>query len=162
MSDEASKIDVRVVFFFFKQKTAYEIGVRLVGSEMCIRDRTYTYADFVICSANLNDRRVDPFSTYPYLHHPAKIPSWFGDVRRDHSRQARPDSTKRAIKTSLDVNLSRKPGLDLCCDLLQHLQGVPRTYLQFLSFYIIYIRTTVMVRPWKWVLRSRIIDSWSS
>src|SRR5664279_3765096 len=30
---------VCVVFFFFKQKTAYEIGVRLVGSEMCIRDR---------------------------------------------------------------------------------------------------------------------------
>ena len=27
--------------FFFKQKTAYEIGVRLVGSEMCIRDRTW-------------------------------------------------------------------------------------------------------------------------
>jgi len=25
--------------FFFKQKTAYEIGVRLVGSGMCIRDR---------------------------------------------------------------------------------------------------------------------------
>src|SRR5680860_1891484 len=30
-------------FFFFKQKTAYEIGVRLVGSEMCIRDRYQTY-----------------------------------------------------------------------------------------------------------------------
>ena len=30
------------MFFFFKQKTAYEIGVRLVGSEMCIRDSTYT------------------------------------------------------------------------------------------------------------------------
>eukprot|EP01016_Furgasonia_blochmanni_P010840 TRINITY_DN1468_c0_g1_i2.p1 TRINITY_DN1468_c0_g1~~TRINITY_DN1468_c0_g1_i2.p1 ORF type:complete len:401 (+),score=130.03 TRINITY_DN1468_c0_g1_i2:3-1205(+) len=29
----------RSSFFFFKQKTAYEIGVRLVGSEMCIRDR---------------------------------------------------------------------------------------------------------------------------
>ena len=26
------------VFFFFKQKTAYEIPLRLVGSEMCIRD----------------------------------------------------------------------------------------------------------------------------
>ena len=26
------------LLFFFKQKTAYEIGVRLVGSEMCIRD----------------------------------------------------------------------------------------------------------------------------
>ena len=39
----------------------------------------------------------------------------------------------RATKTNSAVNLSRKPGLDLCCDLLQHLQGVPRTC----SFYII-------------------------
>ena len=30
------------IVFFFKQKTAYEIGVRLVGSEMCIRDRPYS------------------------------------------------------------------------------------------------------------------------
>ncbi len=29
-----------IVFFFFKQKTAYEISACLVGSEMCIRDRT--------------------------------------------------------------------------------------------------------------------------
>ena len=29
---------VHVVFFFFKQKTAYEIYYGLVGSEMCIRD----------------------------------------------------------------------------------------------------------------------------
>src|SRR5428012_7363 len=28
-----------LVFFFFKQKTAYEIMPSLVGSEMCIRDR---------------------------------------------------------------------------------------------------------------------------
>ena len=28
-----------IVFFFFKQKTAYEIMPSLVGSEMCIRDR---------------------------------------------------------------------------------------------------------------------------
>ena len=28
-----------VVFFFFKQKTAYEVLRSLVGSEMCIRDR---------------------------------------------------------------------------------------------------------------------------
>jgi len=26
------------VFFFFKQKTAYEFRLSLVGSEMCIRD----------------------------------------------------------------------------------------------------------------------------
>ncbi len=31
---------VVVFFFFFKQKTAYEISLGLVGSEMCIRDRT--------------------------------------------------------------------------------------------------------------------------
>ena len=29
-------------FFFFKQKTAYEISACLVGSEMCIRDRVYS------------------------------------------------------------------------------------------------------------------------
>ena len=34
----------------------------------------------------------------------------------------------RSIKTNSGVDLSRKPGLDLCCDLLQRLQGVvPRT-----------------------------------
>ncbi len=32
--------DETVTFFFFKQKTAYEILIGLVGSEMCIRDRT--------------------------------------------------------------------------------------------------------------------------
>ncbi len=31
------------VFFFFKQKTAYEIAQCLVGSEMCIRDRLPGY-----------------------------------------------------------------------------------------------------------------------
>ena len=34
--------------FFFKQKTAYEISLGLVGSEMCIRDRT----SFVPCQRN--------------------------------------------------------------------------------------------------------------
>ncbi len=29
-----------IFFFFFKQKTAYENRLSLVGSEMCIRDRT--------------------------------------------------------------------------------------------------------------------------
>ena len=49
----------------------------------------------------------------------------------------------RAIKTGSAVNLSRKPGLDLCCDLRQHLQGVPRTC----RFYII-IRTYIdFARP---------------
>ena len=33
----------------------------------------------------------------------------------------------RSIKTNSSVNMSRKPELDLCCDLLQHLEGVQRT-----------------------------------
>ena len=42
----------------------------------------------------------------------------------------------RSIKTNSAVNLSRKHGLDPCCDLLQHLQGVPRTctFLVFTSY----------------------------
>ena len=39
----------------------------------------------------------------------------------------------RSIETNRAVNPSRKPGLGVCCDLLQHLQGVPRTC----SFYTI-------------------------
>ena len=35
--------------FFFKQKTAYEITTRLVGSEMCIRDRSRGRCDDVWC-----------------------------------------------------------------------------------------------------------------
>ena len=49
----------------------------------------------------------------------------------------------RSIKTNSAVNLSRKPGLDLCCDLLQHLQWVPRTSC---SYYII-IRTSILLVP---------------
>ena len=35
-------IELVVFFFFFKQKTAYEMLRSLVGSEMCIRDRINT------------------------------------------------------------------------------------------------------------------------
>ena len=34
------------IFFFFKQKTAYEISACLVGSEMCIRDRLRVGAEY--------------------------------------------------------------------------------------------------------------------
>ena len=35
------------LFFFFKQKTAYEMLRSLVGSEMCIRDRHMGYPFFL-------------------------------------------------------------------------------------------------------------------
>eukprot|EP01016_Furgasonia_blochmanni_P012751 TRINITY_DN16383_c0_g1_i2.p1 TRINITY_DN16383_c0_g1~~TRINITY_DN16383_c0_g1_i2.p1 ORF type:complete len:158 (-),score=27.48 TRINITY_DN16383_c0_g1_i2:174-647(-) len=55
-------------FFFFKQKTAYEIMPSLVGSEMCIRDRymgqqTITNrgtgsGDLSILNGSMNDSRI--------------------------------------------------------------------------------------------------------
>ena len=53
-----------VCFFFFKQKTAYEIGVRLVGSEMCIRDRLCAHAALCgasrdVCAALMNAATTD-------------------------------------------------------------------------------------------------------
>ena len=46
-------LPVVVFFFFFKQKTAYEISACLVGSEMCIRDRySKTSSSQVTAKAN--------------------------------------------------------------------------------------------------------------
>ena len=51
-ADDSLRVDLggrRIIKkFFFKQKTAYEIGVRLVGSEMCIRDRNRILLLFVV------------------------------------------------------------------------------------------------------------------
>ncbi len=38
VQSERVKMWEQVWFFFFKQKTAYEISACLVGSEMCVRD----------------------------------------------------------------------------------------------------------------------------
>ena len=53
-----------VVFFFFKQKTAYEIMPSLVGSEMCIRDSLHPTAPSKEAFENGNDR--------PAAHHRPK------------------------------------------------------------------------------------------
>eukprot|EP00831_Metopus_contortus_P009510 TRINITY_DN13661_c0_g2_i1.p2 TRINITY_DN13661_c0_g2~~TRINITY_DN13661_c0_g2_i1.p2 ORF type:complete len:152 (-),score=29.32 TRINITY_DN13661_c0_g2_i1:5-460(-) len=55
------------IFFFFKQKTAYEMQRGLVGSEMCIRDRIYCMLRFGIfhCDCLNNEAlsvRVAPYS----------------------------------------------------------------------------------------------------
>ena len=42
MTADSTNEDGKLLFFFFKQKTAYEISACLVGSEMCIRDRSDT------------------------------------------------------------------------------------------------------------------------
>eukprot|EP00658_Telonema_sp_P-2_P073457 TRINITY_DN62532_c0_g1_i1.p1 TRINITY_DN62532_c0_g1~~TRINITY_DN62532_c0_g1_i1.p1 ORF type:complete len:107 (+),score=19.18 TRINITY_DN62532_c0_g1_i1:1-321(+) len=45
-------------FFFFKQKTAYEMLRSLVGSEMCIRDRLMPSSDQVNLLSLLNRNHV--------------------------------------------------------------------------------------------------------
>ena len=57
----------------FKQKTAYEIGVRLVGSEMCIRDRSWTStcSNFLLRIPHLPDSGA-LCETRPG-HHPAGV-----------------------------------------------------------------------------------------
>ena len=59
----------RSFFFFFKQKTAYEIGVRLVGSEMCIRDRPCPDSFFqnVWTIFPIHQNRIHLYSALPYL-----------------------------------------------------------------------------------------------
>ena len=49
----------------------------------------------------------------------------------------------RSMKTNSAVNLSGKPGLDVCCDLLHHLQRVPRTC----TFHIIIYTYIDFARP---------------
>ena len=49
-----------ILFFFFKQKTAYEISACLVGSEMCIRDRR-THMRYHSLSKSKADRHMEPF-----------------------------------------------------------------------------------------------------
>ena len=54
-------------FFFFKQKTAYEISACLVGSEMCIRDSYLTatyncnpnYARFYSNKLNISNAKIE-------------------------------------------------------------------------------------------------------
>ena len=50
---------VAVVFFFFKQKTAYEMLRSLVGSEMCIRDRGFNLIESLFLDADGDGRFED-------------------------------------------------------------------------------------------------------
>ena len=54
------KIVRKKLFFFFKQKTAYEMLRSLVGSEMCIRDSSNPISYFV-----KRHKDLSLFPTYP-------------------------------------------------------------------------------------------------
>ena len=55
--------------FFFKQKTAYEIGVRLVGSEMCIRDRVLVRGDLPL--GQFAEVKITGHTDYDLIAEPA-------------------------------------------------------------------------------------------
>ena len=63
--------------FFFKQKTAYEIGVRLVGSEMCIRDRRSSPAR----GAELQDQK-GVFTMGPWYYEVVSFDGDYVNLRR--------------------------------------------------------------------------------
>ena len=52
-------------FFFFKQKTAYEMLRSLVGSEMCIRDSGCTTADVVKAIYYLIEQKYETGQALP-------------------------------------------------------------------------------------------------
>ena len=74
-----------VLFFFFKKKSAYDIGVRLVGSEMCIRDRLYTDCGIFTCNENYGEDATAVFNMLSGYSEPARwnklvvAPIWLRD-----------------------------------------------------------------------------------
>src|SRR5674476_1657191 len=54
-------------FFFFKQKTAYEISACLVGSEMCIRD-SLRRARSILTNATNGIQPIEGFAHYIGRH----------------------------------------------------------------------------------------------
>ena len=50
------------MFFFFKQKTAYEMLRSLVGSEMCIRDRSV--GNYFLIADQLNYPAIKPVNKF--------------------------------------------------------------------------------------------------
>src|SRR5450756_1809995 len=108
-------------FFFFKQKTAYEIMPSLVGSEMCIRDRvndvewivTNTEKEALILESNLiklhkpryNVRLTDDGS-FPYIRITSDVyPSITVTraVRKDGSSYFGPYTSAQATRQSVKV-----------------------------------------------------------
>eukprot|EP00825_Cyclidium_porcatum_P001324 TRINITY_DN10600_c0_g1_i1.p1 TRINITY_DN10600_c0_g1~~TRINITY_DN10600_c0_g1_i1.p1 ORF type:complete len:100 (-),score=0.09 TRINITY_DN10600_c0_g1_i1:79-378(-) len=69
------------LFFFFKQKTAYEIMPSLVGSEMCIRDRQVVLA-LVFGHESAFDKRCQ--CERVVIVHTKTFPSVFFGMKQQH------------------------------------------------------------------------------
>ncbi|VTU50840.1 hypothetical protein AMBR_NBBOBCOC_02842 [Lacticaseibacillus rhamnosus] len=63
------------VFFFFKQKTAYVIPLRLVGSEMCIRDSFLIGGEQKLLGRSGLRKEKQPYSLTVQLAYQDKTPA---------------------------------------------------------------------------------------
>ena len=105
--------------FFFKQKTAYEIGVRLVGSEMCIRDRFQGRA--------LENRPAAGWNV-PLPEH-RKAP---GEIRLEREDAVYEAALEKARALRTDAGIVLQPGAHGVCGgrkLLQRLLGSTGRYM---------------------------------
>eukprot|EP00658_Telonema_sp_P-2_P025973 TRINITY_DN20479_c0_g1_i2.p2 TRINITY_DN20479_c0_g1~~TRINITY_DN20479_c0_g1_i2.p2 ORF type:complete len:155 (-),score=33.69 TRINITY_DN20479_c0_g1_i2:611-1075(-) len=71
-------------FFFFKQKTAYEMLRSLVGSEMCIRDRLHKHQSFRTCQKTFGGmmskslRQIPPHTLSSHMQRTAVATAGYG------------------------------------------------------------------------------------
>eukprot|EP00828_Plagiopyla_frontata_P029871 TRINITY_DN3870_c0_g1_i2.p1 TRINITY_DN3870_c0_g1~~TRINITY_DN3870_c0_g1_i2.p1 ORF type:complete len:264 (-),score=42.12 TRINITY_DN3870_c0_g1_i2:212-1003(-) len=72
-----------ILFFFFKQKTAYEISACLVGSEMCIRDRVSTQSTWDTTTRETNNLNLSNNSNFLNNDMRPKT-SNFSELKQEH------------------------------------------------------------------------------
>ena len=86
------------IFFFFKQKTAYEIRLSLVGSEMCIRDRRYLNPNSTRNKASKSSLPRDEKRRFPQSggRRAPEAPKNNGNSRRHYAR-GRPKKRQKAL-----------------------------------------------------------------
>ena len=102
-------------FFFFKQKTAYEISACLVGSEMCIRDSAKSEGiEFVICSTYRS------YSTQDTIYH--NYVSMYG-ADYANTISAYPGRSEHHTGWAVDVT-SASMGYDLKQNFIEYPEGI--------------------------------------
>src|SRR5659263_27554 len=95
------------MFFFYKQKTAYEIMPSLVGSEMCIRDRNKNYLKEKIIEWQLNrfNKRLSDGRSHGIriTHTSGRVPScwcpyWHSAKNRRHEAFCLPRPSRWTLR----------------------------------------------------------------
>src|SRR5674536_391821 len=103
-----------VFFFFFKQKTAYEMLRSLVGSEMCIRDRACLLDRSRSSTFRASTAPAREADSYSIRH---KVFSRSGTSRRRHSRSIRDRDTAFVVSSTSRRRSTEagNPGASQCC-----------------------------------------------